>query len=453
MKKIVYSLIILLFLSIISMSTLSKVQASEDELMIYILTKKNIQEKEFKKEIEGYTNTNVIYEVPEIGLYQVRGSQRELESIIEHSKIIKNHTLNTKKNPDKTQIDYQTDTNQNSIISEKKDLQWDISRLTSNGKSFITKSNIHNTTVAIIDSGVGNHPDLKNAVNIRKNLVPKGGNNGKEKLETGDISFHTDFLGHGTMLAGQMAADGLSKGLYPGLKINSYRVFGSESAESIWVIKGIIEAAKDDSDVINLSLIEYVSRGDTINKDGKIDYTNKIKYEAYERAVNYAKSRGSFLVTAIGNQSLNLKDKEQIYNYWKKKNPSLVTNSQIYAVPASFQNVISVGSINHQNTISNFSNHNSADIYTSGGDNRLVEDIGTEKYFSNRMFEKEWILALSPQGGYTYTFGTSLSAAKVSAIAAATIDKNNYKNRPDLTQRDLYNMTSGNKERLLLKLQ
>lgn len=69
------------------------------------------------------------------------------------------------------------------------------------------------------------------------------------------------------------------------------------------------------------------------------------------------------------------------------------------------------------------------------------------------MFEKEWILALSPQGGYTYTFGTSLSAAKVSAIAAATIDKNNYKNRPDLTQRDLYNMTSGNKERLLLKLQ
>ncbi|MBO8703549.1 S8 family serine peptidase, partial [Staphylococcus aureus] len=110
---------------------------------------------------------------------------------------------------------------------------------------------------------------------------------------------------------------------------------------------------------------------------------------AYERAVNYAKSRGSFLVTAIGNQSLNLKDKEQIYNYWKKKNPSLVTNSQIYAVPASFQNVISVGSINHQNTISNFSNHNSADIYTYGGDNRLVEDIGTEKYFSNRMFEKE----------------------------------------------------------------
>lgn len=294
---------------------------------------------------------------------------------------------------------------------------------------------------------------MKNAVNIRKNLVPKGGNNGKEKLETGDISFHTDFLGHGTMLAGQMAADGLSKGLYPGLKINSYRVFGSESAESIWVIKGIIEAAKDDSDVINLSLIEYVSRGDTINKDGKIDYTNKIKYEAYERAVNYAKSRGSFLVTAIGNQSLNLKDKEQIYNYWKKKNPSLVTNSQIYAVPASFQNVISVGSINRQNTISNFSNHNSADIYTYGGDNRLVEDIGTEKYFSNRMFEKEWILALSPQGGYTYTFGTSLSAAKVSAIAAATIDKNNYKNRPDLTQRDLYNMTSGNKERLLLKLQ
>ena len=79
--------------------------------------------------------------------------------------------------------------------------------------------------------------------------------------------------------------------------------------------------------------------------------------------------------------------------------------------------------------------------------------IGSEEYIANRMFEKEWILALSPQGSYTYSFGTSLSAAKVSAISAAIIEKNNYKDKPDLTERALYNMTNGNKNRLLLELQ
>lgn len=254
------------------------------------------------------------------------------------------------------------------------------------------------------------------------------------------------------MLAGQMAANGFSKGLYPKLNINSYRVFGSEKAESIWVIKGIIEAAKDDSDVINLSLIEYMSRGNNIKDDGQIDSTDKIKYEAYERAIKYAKWSGSILITSIGNQSLNLKNNAQIYDYWKSMNPSLSTNRKIYAVPASFKDVVSVGSINHENIVSNFSNYNSADIYTYGGDNRLVDNIGIDEYITNRTFEKEWIFTLSPQGGYTYSYGTSISAAKVSAIAAAIIDKNNYKNKPDLTERTLYNMTNGNKDKQLLEL-
>ncbi|WP_338143446.1 S8 family serine peptidase [Staphylococcus delphini] len=242
------------------------------------------------------------------------------------------------------------------------------------------------------------------------------------------------------------------KGLYPKLNINSYRVFGSEKAESIWVIKGIIEAAKDDSDVINLSLIEYVSRGNNIKDDGQIDSTDKIKYEAYKRAIKYAKLSGSILITSIGNQSLNLKNNAQIYDYWKSINPSLSTNRKIYAVPASFKDVVSVGSINHENIVSNFSNYNSADIYTYGGDNRLVDNIGIDEYITNRTFEKEWIFTLSPQGGYTYSYGTSISAAKVSAIAAAIIDKNNYKNKPDLMERTLYNITNGNKDKQLLEL-
>ena len=87
-----------------------------------------------------------------------------------------------------------------------------------------------------------------------KNLVPKGGFRGKEIEETGELNLLTDKLGHGTHVAGQIAANGNLKGIAPGIGIKSYRVFGEQNADSLWIIKAIIEAAKDDVDVINISL-------------------------------------------------------------------------------------------------------------------------------------------------------------------------------------------------------
>ncbi|MEJ7371217.1 S8 family serine peptidase, partial [Staphylococcus caprae] len=71
----------------------------------------------------------------------------------------------------------------------------------------------HNTTVGIIDSGINKqHPDLKKNIIDSKNFVPKGGINGKETYETGDINQTNDLTGHGTSVAGQIAANGYMKG-------------------------------------------------------------------------------------------------------------------------------------------------------------------------------------------------------------------------------------------------
>ncbi|WP_373319399.1 S8 family serine peptidase [Staphylococcus americanisciuri] len=42
-----------------------------------------------------------------------------------------------------------------------------------------------------------------------------------------------------------MAANGNMKGVAPNIGISSYRVFGTKSAKSSWIIKAIITAAND----------------------------------------------------------------------------------------------------------------------------------------------------------------------------------------------------------------
>ncbi|MDQ7863567.1 S8 family serine peptidase [Peribacillus frigoritolerans] len=60
----------------------------------------------------------------------------------------------------------------------------------------------------------------------QKNLVPKGGLRGTEPEETGDINSINDINGHGTMVAGSIAANGEIKGVAPNTGIKAYRVFG-----------------------------------------------------------------------------------------------------------------------------------------------------------------------------------------------------------------------------------
>lgn len=126
-----------------------------------------------------------------------------------------------------------------------------------------------------------------------------------------------DKTGHGTFVAGQIAANGKLKGVAPQVGIKSYRVIGSNKSESIWIIKGIIEAAKDQVDVLNISLGEYLVQGSIKNKDGSIT-SNKAEIKAYKKAINFAKKNGIIVVASSGNDSLNLDNKKKVQDYWYK---------------------------------------------------------------------------------------------------------------------------------------
>lgn len=131
--------------------------------------------------------------------------------------------------------------------------------------------------VAVIDTGVDfNHPDL---YGWGPNGKVIGGYNfieeGKPPLDTN---------GHGTQVAGVIAADGHLEGVAPKAKILAYKVSeNGEAVSSDLIVKAIDKAIEDDADIINISL--------------GVNQTN----EKIDHAVNKALEKEIFVVTAAGN--------------------------------------------------------------------------------------------------------------------------------------------------------
>ncbi len=131
--------------------------------------------------------------------------------------------------------------------------------------------------IAVIDTGVDfNHPDLLGWGPEGKVI---GGYN---FIQEGELPM--DNNGHGTQVAGVIAADGQVKGVAPKAKILAYKVSeDGDAVSSDFIIKAIEKAIEDEADIINISL--------GVNKTN-----TKI-----ESAVTKALEKEIFVVTAAGN--------------------------------------------------------------------------------------------------------------------------------------------------------
>ncbi|MBL7018320.1 MAG: S8 family serine peptidase [Nitrosopumilus sp.] len=137
--------------------------------------------------------------------------------------------------------------------------------------------------IAVIDTGVDyNHPDLFGWGADGKVI---GGYN---FIREGEPPLDTN--GHGTQVAGVIAADGEKLGVAPKAKILAYKVSeDGEGVSSDLIIRAIQKAIEDDADIINISL--------GVNKtNAKI-----------ERGINEALEKEIFVVTAAGNDGPELK--------------------------------------------------------------------------------------------------------------------------------------------------
>lgn len=132
-------------------------------------------------------------------------------------------------------------------------------------------------TVAILDTGVENHPTLKGKDIVRLDLVELSSNSS------------TSYNGHGTAIASIVAGSMTeAPGIAPAANILSIRVLSEDGiGNSFTVAQGIIEAAQRNTNIINLSLGSY---GDST---------------ILREAVQYALGNGIAIVAATGNDAFN----------------------------------------------------------------------------------------------------------------------------------------------------
>jgi major intracellular serine protease len=251
------------------------------------------------------------------------------------------------------------------------------------GVELIQAPQLWNTTkgkgikVAVLDTGCDiNHPDLKDR-------IIGGWNFTDDDRSNPDI--FTDYNGHGTHVAGTIAATENNAGVIgvaPEAGLLIVKVLNKAgSGKYEWIIKGIRYAIEQNADIISMSL------------GGPADVPE------LHQAIQAAVEKGILVVCAAGNEG----DGDDSTNE--------------FAYPGCYNEVISVGAINLERDSSDFTNsHNQIDVVAPG----------------------EAILSTYLNGKYAKLSGTSMSAPHVSgALALIKTFANQHFERP-LSEPELY---------------
>ncbi|THE11921.1 peptidase S8 [Bacillus timonensis] len=399
-----------------------------------VLFNKNSIPASFAKEVSKFGG-EVVYTVPEIGFAQVKASTASFSKLKGITGVSVANPSISWNLPESQQIKAD---NVNPADAALWDLQWDIKRITNDGESYKLGTGSHDVVVGIVDTGIDrDHPDLvKNLLPGSKNFVPAGGFQGTEPAETGDSAAFDDRHGHGSHVAGSIAGNGAMLGVAPDTGIRAYRVFGTSSAESAWIYDAMIAAANDGVDVISMSLGGFDVIGQTFYVDPvtgkKENLGNDVAdFLGYKRAVEYVTNKGALVVVAAGNEGINATNKKEVMDYLNSQyaGDGLYFVGAGFEVPGTIPGVVTVSATGPNDEFASYSNYGPGfvDITTSGGDSKLYVQYLNEgkfdEYLEKRLFETEFNLSASEDGGWYWSTGTSMATPKVSAVAALLIDK------------------------------
>ncbi|SEC46934.1 S8 family peptidase [Paenibacillus sp. GP183] len=232
-------------------------------------------------------------------------------------------------------------------------------------------------TVAILDTGCDlTHPDLKDRI--------VGGRNFTNDDE-GKTDVYQDYNGHGTHVAGTIAATQNNNGVVgvaPEANLLIIKVLDRNgSGQYDWIINGIKYAIEQKADIISMSL------------GGPADHPE------LHKAIQKAVSQNILVICAAGNEGDGV-DTTDEFDY-----------------PGCYNEVISVGAVDLERHSSNFSNsNNEVDLVAPG----------------------EKILSTYLNGKYATLSGTSMATPHVAGAMALIKVLVNTSFERKLTERELY---------------
>lgn len=239
------------------------------------------------------------------------------------------------------------------------------------------------TVIAIIDTGCNNHDLLKDKIICGKNFTREGSEND-----------FTDYNGHGTHVAGIIAAEKNQyfRSISPGCKLLICKVLNCNGEGSLnSVIEAIKYAIGCKVDIINMSL-------------GATQGTEKL-HEVIKEAVKNNIS----VVCASGNQGDNDPNTDEL------------------AYPGIYEEVIEVGAMDVNYHVSTFSNSNNyIDVVAPG----------------------EYIMSTYLDNNFQSLSGTSMATPMISGVLALLLEKakKEFKRRP--SEKELYSLLIKNTKSL-----
>ncbi|SDZ98237.1 Subtilase family protein [Thalassobacillus cyri] len=433
MKKflaVVFSFVLMLSL----VTSLQGVDASKKMDYYSVLFNSESIPSDFNKKLKDIGG-EIAYSVPEIGFVQVKVPDSAFSKLKGMKGVSSANPAISWTLPKSERIQESAVNTEDAALW---DLQWDIQRITNNGKSYKLGTGSHDVVVGIIDTGIDrDHPDLVgNLQPGSKNFVPPGGFRGTEPTETGDSNAFDDVHGHGSHVAGSIAGNGAMLGVAPDTGIRAYRVFGTSSAESAWIYNAMIAAANDGVDVISMSLGGFDVIGEVFMVDPETGEKTQLgndvaDFKAYKRVMNYVTQKGSLVVAAAGNDAINATNKREVTDFLNANygGDGLYFVGAGFEVPGTLPGVVTVSATGPEDVLANYSNYGPGfiDIAAVGGDMRLYIQYQVEgkfeEYIDKRLYETEFNLSASEEGGHYWSLGTSMATPKVSAVAALLVDK------------------------------
>jgi len=229
-----------------------------------------------------------------------------------------------------------------------------------------------------------------------------------------------NYFNHGTHVAGIIAAADNSVGVIgvaPKAEIIAVKVLSEYSGSGAfsWINEGIVYAADNGADVINMSLGAVLNKnGFVYDEDGNLigRYSPKSIQEvihAQQRAIDYAYKNGVTIVVAGGNDYMNADG-----------------NGSTIVLPADLNKVIAVSATAPEGWA--YDQNTNLDVIASySNTGRSLIDVaapGGDFDFPGSLYSYDMVLSTGSGNSYYFAAGTSMASPHVAGVAALIVGKN-----------------------------